>query len=83
MPDREALNALSGEFGDLFEQEIIDPLRMTLPTLERAASVAAFLLTTGAVAAVGLIAQPGAIVTPGFGELAEGLARPPSPVSGQ
>jgi chaperonin GroEL len=80
MPDGEGLNALTGEFGDLFEQGIIDPVRVTRLTLEHAASVAALLLTTEAVVAEGLIAQPGAIIAPGFGDLAEGLARPSSPV---
>jgi chaperonin GroEL len=80
MPDGEGLNALTGEFGDLFEQGVIDPVRVTRLTLEHAASVAALLLTTEAVVAEGLVAQPGAIIAPGFGDLAEGLARPSSPV---
>ncbi|MCW3064627.1 MAG: chaperonin GroEL [Solirubrobacterales bacterium] len=80
MPDGEGLNALTGEFGNLFEQGVIDPVRVTRLTLEHAASVAALLLTTEAVVAEGLIAQPGAIIAPGFGDLAEGLARPSSPV---
>jgi chaperonin GroEL len=80
MPDGEGLNALTGEFGDLFEQGVIDPVRVTRLTLQHAASVAALLLTTEAVVAEGLIAQPGAIIAPGFGDLAEGLARPSSPV---
>ena len=45
-----------------------------------AASVGALLLTTEALVAEELIAQPGAIIAPGFGDLAEGLARPSSPV---
>jgi hypothetical protein len=49
-------------------------------TLQHAASVAAQLLTTEAVVAEELMAQPGAIVAPGFGDLAEGPARPSSPV---
>ena len=80
MPDGEGLNALTGEFGDLFELGVIDPVRVTRLTLEHAASVAALLLTTEAVVAEGLIAQPGAVIAPGFGDLAEGLARPSSPV---
>ena len=55
---------------------VIDPVRVTRLTIENAASVAALLLTTEAVVAEELIAQPGAIVAPGFGDLAEGLARP-------
>ena len=59
---------------------MIDPVRVTRLTIENAASVAALLLTTEAVVAEELIAQPGAIIAPGFGDLAEGLARPSSPV---
>jgi len=74
------LNALSGEFVDLFEDGVIDPLRVTRLTIQHAASVAALMLTTEALVAEELIAQPGAIIAPGFGDLAEGLARPSSPV---
>jgi chaperonin GroEL len=74
------LNALTGEFGDLLEGGVIDPVRVTRLTIENAASVAALLLTTEAVVAEELLAQPGAILAPGFGDLAEGLARPSSPV---
>ena len=74
MPEGHGLNALTGEFGDLFEQGVIDPVRVTRLTIEHAASVAALMLTTEALVAEELIAQPGAII--GFGDLAEGLARP-------
>ena len=74
------LNALTGEFGDLLEGGVIDPVRVTRLTIENAASVAALLLTTEAVVAEELLAQPGAILAPGFGDRAEGLARPSSPV---
>ncbi len=80
MPQGAGLNALTGEFGDLIEQGVIDPVRVTRLTLQHAASVAALLLTTEAIVAEELIAQPGAIIAPGFGDLAEGLARPSSPV---
>ncbi len=80
MPAGHGLNALSGEFVDLFEDGVIDPLRVTRLTIQHAASVAALMLTTEALVAEELIAQPGAIVAPGFGDLAEGLARPSSPV---
>jgi chaperonin GroEL len=80
MPDGHGLDALSGEFGDLYEKGVIDPVRVTRLSLEHAASVAALMLTTEAVVAEELIAQPGAIVAPGFGDLAEGLARPSSPI---
>jgi chaperonin GroEL len=79
-PATHGLNALTGQFGDLLEQGVVDPVRVTRLTLEHAASVAALLLTTEAVVAEQLVAQPGAVVAPGFGDLAEGLARPSSPV---
>jgi chaperonin GroEL len=80
MDDGEGLDALSGKFGDLYAKGVIDPVRVTRLTLQHAASVAALLLTTEAVVAEELIAQPGAVIAPGFGDLAEGLARPSSPV---
>jgi chaperonin GroEL len=79
-PDGHGLNALTGEFGDLFDKGVIDPVRVTRLSLEHAASVAALLLTTEALVAEELIAQPGAIIAPGFGDLAEGMARPSSPI---
>ncbi|HEX3974718.1 MAG TPA: chaperonin GroEL [Solirubrobacteraceae bacterium] len=80
MPPGHGLNALTGEFGDLFDDGVIDPLRVTRLTIEHAASVAALMLTTEALVAEEVVAQPGAIIAPGFGDLAEGLARPSSPV---
>lgn len=80
MPDGHGLNALTGEFGDLFAAGVIDPLRVTRLTIQHAASVAALMLTTEALVAEELVAQPGAVIAPGFGDLAEGLARPSSPV---
>jgi chaperonin GroEL len=80
MPETDGLNALTGEFGNLLEQGVADPVRVTRLTLQNAASVASLLLTTEAVVAEQLVAQPGAIIAPGFGDLAEGLARPSSPL---
>jgi chaperonin GroEL len=80
MPPGHGLNALTGAFGDLFEDGVIDPLRVVRLTIQHAASVAALMLTTEAIVAEELIAQPGALIAPGFGDLAEGLARPSSPV---
>jgi chaperonin GroEL len=79
-PDSDGLDALTGQFGDLVEQGVIDPVRVTRLTLQHAASVAALLLTTEAVVAEELVAQPGAVIAPEFGDLAEGLARPSSPI---
>jgi chaperonin GroEL len=80
MQDGHGLNALTGQFGDLFAAGVIDPVKVTRLSLQHAASVAALLLTTEAVVAEELLAQPGAVLAPGFGDLAEGLARPSSPV---
>ena len=80
MPEGGGLNVLTGTFGDLFELGVIDPVRVTRLTIQHAASVAALLLTTEAVVAEFLPAQPGAVLAPGFGDLAEGLARPSSPI---
>jgi chaperonin GroEL len=80
MPEGHGLNALTGEFGDLFAQGVIDPVRVARLSLEHAASVAALMLTTEALVAEELIAQPGAVMAPGFGDLAEGMARPSSPI---
>lgn len=80
MPAGHGLNALTGEFGDMYDDGVIDPLRVTRLTIQHAASVGALLLTTEALVAEELMAQPGAIIAPGFGDLAEGLSRPSSPV---
>ena len=85
---QELMDAVFGEINELVpgliavdgEKGVIDPVRVTRLSLEHAASVAALLLTTEALVAEELIAQPGAIVAPGFGDLAEGLARPSSPI---
>ena len=73
-------NVMSETYGDLIQMGIIDPAKVTRSAIENAASVAALLLTTEAIVAEELLAQPGAIIAPGFGDLAEGLARPSSPV---
>jgi chaperonin GroEL len=80
MPDGHGLNALTGTFGDLFESGVVDPVRVTRLSLQHASSVAALMLTTEALVAEELIGQPGAIMAPGYGDLAEGRARPSSPV---
>jgi chaperonin GroEL len=80
MPEGHGLNALTGEFGDLIASGVIDPVRVTRLSLQNAASVAALMLTTEAVVAEQIIGQPGAIMAPGFGDLAEGMARPSSPL---
>jgi chaperonin GroEL len=80
MPEGHGLNALTGTFGDLIDSGVVDPVRVTRLSLQHAASVAALMLTTEALVAEQIIGQPGAIMAPGFGDLAEGMARPSSPV---
>ena len=79
-PDSHGLNALTGQFGDLVAEGVVDPVRVARLSLQHAASVAALLLTTEAVVAEELVAQPGAVIAPNFGDLADGLARPSSPI---
>jgi chaperonin GroEL len=79
-PDGHGLNALTGQFCDLVAEGVVDPVLVTCLSLQNAASVAALLLTTEAVVAEEVLGQPGAVLAPGFGDLAEGLARPSSPV---
>jgi chaperonin GroEL len=80
MPEGHGLNALTGAFGDLIADGVIDPVRVTRLSLQHAASIAALMLTTEAIVAEELIGQPGAILAPGYGDLAEGMARPSSPI---
>ena len=82
LPAGQGLNAMTDEYGDMIGFGVIDPALVTRSALESAASIAALLLTTEAVIAEELLAQPGAILAPGFGDLAEGLARPSSPSQG-
>jgi chaperonin GroEL len=79
LPPQHGLNALTGEFGDVIAQGIIDPAKVTRSALESAVSIAALLLTTEALVAEEVVAQPGAVLAPGFGDLAEGISRPSSP----
>lgn len=69
-------NALSGEYGDMFDFGVVDPLKVTRSALQSAASIAALLLTTETLVVEEILQNPGAIVAPGFGDLAEGMVRP-------
>ncbi|WIX75817.1 chaperonin GroEL [Amycolatopsis carbonis] len=69
-------NALTGEYGDMFDAGVIDPLKVTRSALQSAASIAALLLTTETLVVEEIIQNPGAIIAPGFGDLAEGMVRP-------
>jgi chaperonin GroEL len=78
MEDTEGLDAVTGEYIDLIELGVIDPLKVTRSALEHAASIAALLLTTDALVAEEIQGVTGEILAPGFGDLAEGLPRPSS-----
>ena len=79
LPPGWGLNALTGEYGEMIPAGVIDAAKVTRSALQNAVSIAALLLTTEALVAEELVAQPGAIMAPGFGDLAEGLPRPSSP----
>ncbi|HEV7864588.1 MAG TPA: chaperonin GroEL [Acidimicrobiia bacterium] len=81
MEDTEGLDAVTGEYVDLIELGVIDPLKVTRSALEHAASIAALLLTTDALVAEEIQGVTGEILAPGFGDLAEGLPRPSSDAS--
>jgi chaperonin GroEL len=76
LPLGHGFNALTGEYGDMFDEGIIDPFKVTRAALESAASIAALLITTETAVVEEIIGQPGAILAPGFGDLAEGMIRP-------
>ncbi|WP_433455288.1 chaperonin GroEL [Streptomyces sp. CA-142005] len=76
LPAGHGFDALTGEYGDMFAAGVIDPLKVTRSALQSAASVAALLLTTETLVVEEIVQNPGAIVAPGFGDLAEGMVRP-------
>ena len=76
LPLGHGFNALTGEYGDMFDEGVIDPLKVTRAALESAASIAALLITTETAIVEQVVVNPGAIIAPGFGDLAEGMVRP-------
>jgi chaperonin GroEL len=76
LPLGHGFNALTGEYGDMFDEGVIDPLKVTRAALESAASIAALLITTETAVVEQVVGNPGAIMAPGFGDLAEGMVRP-------
>ncbi|MBX7434894.1 chaperonin GroEL [Mycobacterium sp. Y57] len=76
LPLGHGFNALTGEYGDMFDEGVIDPLKVTRAALESAASIAALLITTETAIVEQVGINPGSIVAPGFGDLAEGMVRP-------
>ncbi|WP_067892324.1 chaperonin GroEL [Nocardia vaccinii] len=76
LPVGHGFNALGGTYGDMFEDGVIDPFKVTRAALESAASIAALLITTETAIVEEVEVNPGAIIAPGFGDLAEGMVRP-------
>jgi chaperonin GroEL len=76
LPLGQGFNALTGDYGDMFDFGVIDPLKVTRSALESAASIAALLITTETAIVEEVLGNPGAIMAPGFGDLAEGMVRP-------
>ena len=76
LPLGHGFNALTGTYGDMFDCGVIDPFKVTRAALESAASIAALLITTETAVVEEVVGNPGAIIAPGFGDLAEGMVRP-------
>jgi chaperonin GroEL len=76
LPLGHGFDALTGEYGDMFDEGVIDPLKVTRAALESAASIAALLITTETAIVEQVVGNPGAIMAPAFGDLAEGMVRP-------
>ncbi|WP_207842297.1 chaperonin GroEL [Williamsia soli] len=76
LPEGHGFNAVTDTYGDMFTDGIIDPLKVTRSALQSAASIAALLLTTETLVVEEVLVNPGAIMAPGFGDLAEGMIRP-------
>ena len=76
LPLGQGFNALTGAYGDMFDCGVIDPFKVTRAALESAASIAALLITTETAVVEEIVGNPGAILAPGFGDLAEGMVRP-------
>ncbi|RHW25081.1 chaperonin GroEL [Nocardioides immobilis] len=76
LPLGHGFNALTGQYGDMFDEGVMDPLKVARAALESAASIAALLITTETAIVEEVMGNPGAIMAPGFGDLAEGMVRP-------
>jgi chaperonin GroEL len=76
LPVGQGFNALTGEYGDMFDFGVMDPVKVTRSALQSAASIAALLITTETAIVEEVLGNPGAIIAPGFGDLAEGMVRP-------
>src|SRR5690606_4007155 len=60
-------NAATGEYGDLVEQGVLDPTKVTRTALQNAASVASLILTTEAAVAELAEDKPAAMPAPDMG----------------
>ena len=60
-------NAQTGEYGDLYNQGVIDPAKVTRSALQNAASIAALMLTTEALVADKPEKEPAMPAMPGGG----------------
>ncbi|TWP35603.1 chaperonin GroEL [Leekyejoonella antrihumi] len=69
-------NALTGTCVRLADAGVLDAVKVTRSALESAASIAALLITTETAIVEEVIGNAGAIMAPGFGDLAEGMVRP-------
>ena len=76
LPVGEGFDALTGQYGSMADAGVIDPLTVTATALESAASIAALVITTETAIVEEVVGNPGAIIAPGFGDLAEGMVRP-------
>lgn len=76
LPVGHGFNALTGEYGDMFAFGVMDPLKVTRSALESAGSIAGLLITTETAIVEEVLGNPGAIIDPNFGDLAEGMVRP-------
>jgi chaperonin GroEL len=76
LPLGHGFDAMTGEYGDMVERGVLDPVKVTRSALQSAASIAALLLTTETLVVEEIVGNPGAIMAPGFGDLAEGMVRP-------
>jgi chaperonin GroEL len=76
LPNEQGFDALAGGYCDLRVAGVLDPLKVTRAALESAASIAALLITTETAIVEEVFGNPGAIIAPGFGDLAEGMVRP-------
>jgi chaperonin GroEL len=76
LPIGHGFNAVTDTYVDMFDAGVIDPVKVTRSALRSAASIADMLLTTETLIVEEIMVNPGSVIAPGFGDLAEGLIRP-------